>query len=437
MRAAILSLGDELALGQNVDTNSAWLSGKLAEASILTIEHRTLPDDQSAIARAIAELSKRADVLVITGGLGPTADDLTREALADALQEELVVDEDALQRLTKRFASRGIAMPEMNRKQAMRPQRMRCLANPNGTAPGLAGQAGACKVYALPGPPREMQPIFLQDVLPDLRAAERSAEEQVILTGAVQSLGMGESHAAEKIAGMMERDRNPLVGTTVSDSIVFARVRVSGPRRFADMQLDQTLAQIEQAWFPYAFGREGDSLSAAVGALLEPRRETVVVVESCTGGWLGKSLVDRPGSSAYFLGGWITYSDQLKRECVHVPPELIEQCGAVSPQVAEAMAAGALRQSSADWAVAVTGIAGPDGGTTAKPVGLVYIAVAGKAWNRAQVRRFQFPGDRTIIRDRATKAALQLLRFAAMNVQEQLPMLWESRMSATEKVNST
>jgi nicotinamide-nucleotide amidase len=431
MRAIILSIGDELALGQTLDTNSQWLSARMVERAILPIEHRTIADDRAALASAIADCVPRCDVLMITGGLGPTDDDLTREALCDVVtpNESLVQDDDVIKRLHDLFKRRGRRMPAMNARQAQRPRTFRFMPNPHGTAPGLAGEHGSCRIFCLPGPPREMQPMFLEHVVPHLPA---SPADEVLLTASVQEYGMGESVAAQKLGDLMRRDRNPLVGTTASASIVSARIRAHGSREQAQAQMQQTVEAIQRAWRPYAFGGEGGSLAQALGDLLKSRGLSLATAESCTGGWLGKVMVDVAGSSAYYLGGWVVYSNQMKVAELGVARELIDVHGAVSAQVAREMCLGAMSHSGADCAVSITGIAGPDGGTPDKPVGTVYIAAA--LHDHVQVRRFEFPGERDVVRDRSVKAALQMLRFILMDVADS-PLLWQaSRSSCNELI---
>jgi nicotinamide-nucleotide amidase len=449
--AAILSIGDELTLGQALDTNSAWLSEQLAAISLRTLEHRTVADDRSAIAQAIAQLAATADVLIITGGLGPTDDDLTREALGDVLTPgmELSKDASAEEHLRHWFGPpggrgrgrpRGRPMPVANLRQAMRPATMRCLTNENGTAPGLVGilnqtppgaaRAHACLIFSLPGPPREMQPMFVQHVRPAIERAGLSGGDHLLLSASVHELGLGESDAAERLGDLMNRERNPLVGTTVSDSIVTARIRAEGPRNWAAEQLEETVKRVERAWQPYSFGRGNTSLSQATGDLLRAAKATLAVAESCTGGWLGKMIVDVPGSSDYFVGGWIAYNNELKASCLDVPAELIASRGAVSAEVAKAMASGALLRAHTTYALAITGVAGPDGGSDDKPVGTVYIGLAHAEGSDVSVtcRHFILSGDRTMVRDRSTRAALQMLRFALLGA-DNLPLLWEVRAS--------
>jgi nicotinamide-nucleotide amidase len=436
LRAAILSIGDELTLGQSLDTNAAWLAARLAERSVITTEHRTVADDRNAIGASISALSSSADVLIITGGLGPTADDLTREALRDVVSpdQELVEDRAAAAQLREWFGTRGRAMPPLNARQALRPVNMQCLSNANGTAPGLSGRLGQCLVFALPGPPREMQPMFLRHVVPAVNAL-KPTDETVLLTARVHEYGMGESDAAQRLGSMMDRNRNPLVGTTVSDSIVTAHIRAAGPRIAAISQLEKITAEIERAWQPFAFGREDATLSESVGTLLRKHDRKLVTAESCTGGGIGKAIVDRAGSSEYYLGGWVCYSNQMKSDQLGVPPAMIEQHGAVSPEVACAMARGALIHSRATDSLAITGIAGPDGGTPAKPVGTVHIARGERVQDtiHATSRHFCFSGDREVVRDRAVKSALQMLRFALLMVPPQTSLLWQVDESTTSR----
>jgi nicotinamide-nucleotide amidase len=427
MRAAILSIGDEVTLGQNLDTNSAQLAAELAVCSIFTGEHRSVTDDRDAIARALSDLTRDVDIVICTGGLGPTDDDLTREALGDVLDpgKELVLDETALQWLMDRFAMRHRAMPENNRRQAMRPESARCLHNPHGTAPGLAGKRDGCFIFALPGPPNEMLPMFHDHVLP---ALIQDTPSDVMVSRMVHAFGLGESDAAALLGDLTDRQRNPLIGTTVSDSVVTARLRARGSHEQMQMHLQADMQRVEQCWYPYAYGRDGETLATAVGQLLLKAGRTLVTAESCTGGWLGKKLVDVAGSSAYYRGGWVTYSNEMKTSCLGVDAELLDQHGAVSPQVADAMSRGALiHQPDADDALAITGIAGPEGGSEVKPVGTVFIALAQLRDQQMQVhvRRFHFPGDRSMVRLRSARAAMQMLRFSLLGIDEQTPLLWQ------------
>lgn len=422
MLAAILSIGDELIAGEIVDRNARWLADRLAERTVTTIQMRVVPDDRDAIALAVGQLCEQADVVLLTGGLGPTADDLTRAALGDALTPgtELVTDPEALSHLERCFKGRAGRMPRSNLAQALRPEGTCCIPNPHGTALGIAGRLGGCLVFALPGPPPELHPMFTDHVAPKLAD---SPQRPVRLTATVHAYGLGESVADELLGSDLHR-RRPRVGITTSASIVTARVRCDGPQPQAAAELEALVEKVVDRWTPWAFGRDDQTLEQCVAALLDRSGRTLATAESCTGGLLGSMIVATSGASRHYLGGWVTYTDALKTSQLGVPESLLRAHGAVSEQVAAAMAVGALQRSGADESLAVTGIAGPEGGSPDKPVGTVYIA-HGRAGDspRTSCRRFRFPGDRSTVRDRAAKSALQMLRLALLD-RAGTPMLW-------------
>lgn len=413
MHAVILSIGDELVLGQTVDTNSAWLSARLAEAGVPVRYHHTIADDRAVIADAIRLAAERAALVLITGGLGPTEDDLTRHALADALDEPLEVDEPSVAHLERFFRARGREMPERNRVQAMRPRTTAMIENPDGTAPGIHAQLGRATLFAVPGVPREMMSMYERAIAPAL--AQFGGGREVILATRINTFGAGESSVAEQLAELMDRARNPKVGTTVTDGIVAVRIRSEFPERTeAQAKLDETVMEVESRLGSVAFGRDEQTLQDAAVRLLTHQGQMLVTAESCTGGLIGEMVTSVPGSSAAYAGGWITYTDGAKHTELGVPIELLRAHGAVSEPVVRAMARGALVQSEhAQLSIAVTGIAGPGGGSEAKPVGSVWIALG---WRRAsgcintEARLVQLPGAREAVRDRAAKSALQLLR---------------------------
>ena len=418
-RAAVLSIGDELVLGTTLDTNGRTVSEALREAGLDVVEHRTVRDDRAAIAAAMRDLAASCDVLVSTGGLGPTDDDLTRDALNDLCDGGAPMVEDPQSRadLEAWFAGRGRAMAAINLRQAMRPRGARAIRNPGGTAPGLAARIGACRTWCLPGPPREMVPMLEGDVLPAVRPAGAPA----LAKCTVGTYGMGESSLAERLGARMARDREPAVGTTASGSIVSIQVVARGPdapRRAAEEA--EACASIAA---PYAFGTDGASLASALLDECRARRRTVTVAESCTGGLIGGMLTAVSGSSDCFPGGWITYSNALKTSEVGVAPEVLARHGAVSAETVASMAAGASTRAGATLGIAVSGIAGPGGAVEGKPVGTVWIAVHDAATGETRVRRFEFPGPRDIVRDRAAKAALQLARWTLRG--EDAPLIWE------------
>ena len=421
MNAIILSIGDELVLGQTVDTNSPWLSQRLASVGCGVLAHLIVADDQGAIERAIRESAPKCDFLVITGGLGPTADDLTRQAVADVLGQPLEINVQWLDELHKFFTARGRPMPDANRIQAMIPRGAIMIFNTAGTAAGIEARlerkigSGAifspqrCHVFVLPGVPKEMKIMFDRDVLPKVKEQTQGA---VILSRTLHTFGLGESAIAEKLGDLMRRDRNPSVGTTVSGGIVSLRVNARFPSESqARPQLEQTVDACRAALRSLIYGQEDQTLQTVVGELLKssPNAPTVATAESCTGGLLGKMITDVPGSSAYYSYGWVTYANQAKDQQLGVPHDVLAQHGAVSEPVVVAMAHGAQTRARSTYALAISGIAGPDGGTPAKPVGMVCIALAHP--DGVEARTFLFTGDREFIRDRSAKMALTMLRY--------------------------
>ncbi|MBX3378113.1 MAG: competence/damage-inducible protein A [Phycisphaeraceae bacterium] len=406
---AVLSIGDELTLGQTLDTNSKWVSDRLLAHGVVPVEHATVPDDRAAIAAAIRRLAERADLVVVTGGLGPTADDLTRAGLADAMGDQLVEDAAAVAQIEAYFRARGTPMREINRVQAQRPRRGVCLANPNGTAPGLYGVVRVAKgdvdVVCLPGPPREMKPMFEAEVVPRLKLEAG----RHVMTRALHTFGLGESEIATRLGPLMDRDRNPTVGTTASQGVVSCRIRYEGAGDGAS-EIGKIETEVRTRLGPYVFGADGDTMASVVLDLLRRRGEALSTVESCTGGLLGTMLTDVPGSSDVYVGGWVTYTNTMKTFEIGVPAELITRAGAVSREVAEAMARGGRERSGAAHALAITGIAGPGGGSEAKPVGTVWIARSGPGGDEA--RKFLFVGERANVRDWSARSALAMLRLA-------------------------
>lgn len=418
-RAAILSVGDELVLGTTLDTNSRTLSSALREAGVDVVEHRTVADDRAAIAAAMRALASSVDVVISTGGLGPTDDDLTRDALNDLTDAGGPQVEDAVARtdLDAWFAGRGRPMAAINLRQALRPKSARIVRNLGGTAPGLAATLGACRVFCLPGPPREMIPMFESDVLPAVRPAGAPA----IAKRTLGTFGIGESALAERLGARMTRGREPAVGTTASGSVVSIQVVARGADAAA--RADAEMAACVGDASPYAFGSEDSTLASALLEECRAHGRTLAVAESCTGGIVGGMLTAVAGSSDVFLGGWITYSNEMKSAQLGVEPQLIARHGAVSRETVLAMAAGACARSGATLAVSISGVAGPGGGSAEKPVGTVWIAVHDAASGTGRARRFEYPGVRDIVRDRAAKTALQMARWMLRG--EDAAILWE------------
>ena len=341
--------------------------------------------------------------------MGPTDDDLTRHALAAFLKRPLDLHPPSLERIRAFFKSLGKEMAVINRIQAMVPRGVEVLDNDWGTAPGMKVKVGKVLVFIFPGVPREMMKMAERDVFPLFQNNGDSA----VFTEALHTFGAGESTVAEQLGDLMRRDRNPLVGTTVSQGVVTIRIRSEAPTRMlAQKQLAATVKAVEARLGVLIFGRGGETLGGAVGKLAGQRGVKVTTAESCTGGLVAQMLTDEAGASQYFIGGWVVYSNAMKTRELGVPTSLIEREGAVSQAVACAMAEGALRQEAVDWSISTTGIAGPEGGSSGKPVGTVWIAIGhrSKSGISTQAECFHFPGSRTMIRDRAAKTALNRLR---------------------------
>lgn len=415
MDAVIISCGTELTTGQCVDTNSAWLSAQLTPVGVHVVEHVTVGDDAAHLVSVIRRAIDIANLVIITGGLGPTLDDITREAIAAALGVPLFEDAEALAQIRAFFERWQRPMPESNRGQAMIPRGCEIIPNPRGTAPGIYHIHGDRRLYAFPGIPAEMQVMFNETVLPKLRAAAGGA---TIASARLLCFGISEAKLGEVLSDLMRRGRNPAVGTTASHAILSVRVLAYGPSpEEARELLRADTDEIRRRLGTIVFGEGDDTLEAVVARLLIEQHKTIATAESCTGGLLAKRLTDIPGSSAYFLRGYVTYADDAKVELVGVPAELISQHGAVSEPVAKAMALGCRAAAGSDYALSITGIAGPTGGSPPeKPVGLVYIGLA----HSAGVETLRFLcGEhltRDEIRDRSCKTALNLLRVRLLGV---------------------
>ncbi len=416
MRAIVISIGDELVLGQTVDTNAAWLSAQLAERGILTHSRLVLPDDKDFIAVSLKDAAATEDLVIISGGLGPTADDLTRDAVAEVMGVGFELHKPSLANVERRFAARGAVMPASCSIQAMIPAGAAALENSCGTAPGLKARIGRAVVYVVPGVPSEMKAMFINRIAPDLAACSCSAQSPggFICVMTINTFGCGESDVAGRLRELMDRKRNPSVGTTVSGGIVSVRLRGEfSTREEANRELEKTAWTVRERLGCAVFGDESETLQDAVGRLLAARGRTVATAESCTAGLLGKMITDPAGASGWYAGGWIVYSNRLKNEQLGVPLETLEREGAVSERVARCMAVEALLRAGADYSLALTGIAGPGGAVPGKPVGTVWVALGTRGEDGAAcatASSFIFPGERDVVRDRAAKTALNMLR---------------------------
>jgi len=404
-RACIVSVGNEILSGQTVDTNAAHLSTELLSVGVPVVSSYTVGDDIERIVRAFGLASADADVILVTGGLGPTDDDLTRQALAKFLGAELELHNDLLEKIEKYFAGRDRSMPERNKIQAYIPVGAKALAN-IGTAPGIMAESQGKLFFAMPGVPMEMRRMFAESVLPEI---ERFVGGQAVVVKKLKCFGAGESTIAELLGTMMQRGRNPLINCTVSSGFITLHIiATADDKEKAGRMVEKDEKSLQSTLGELIYGVGDQSLVEVVGEKLIRQGKTIAVAESCTGGLLAKLLTDNPGSSKYFTYGWITYSNDAKISELGLPADMIQEYGAVSEQVARAMAIGARKKAGTDYAIGITGIAGPAGGTEQKPVGLVYIGVDSE--NGCDTRRCLFFGNRRFIRLRAAQTVLNILR---------------------------
>ena len=407
MGTEIITVGTELLLGQIVDTNASWIAQRLAEAGIDLYYKTTVGDNAGRIEAALRQALSRADVLITTGGLGPTEDDLTRDVVAAVLGRPLHLDSDVLARIEQRFAHRKIPMSENNRKQAMVPEGAEVLHNPNGTAPGLFLREGGRCVACMPGVPAEMKPMLTGQVIPQIR--EVFGIRSRIVSRVLKMCGISESKVDQAIGDYFREMRNPTIGILAHAGEIHVRLTCKGedPAEITRM-LDALEGKVRQRLGALVFGRDEEKIEALVGQLLRARGATLAVAESCTGGLIASRLTDVAGSSDYFERGMVTYSTAAKQHLLGVPRELIGNSGVVSLDVVRVMADGVRRRSGTTFGLATTGIAGPSGGTSERPVGLVCVALA---WEGGDIaREYRFHGGRELIKYRAAQMALEMLR---------------------------
>src|SRR5213082_2591014 len=406
LSAEIIAIGSELLSPNRSDTNSLWLTDQLNRIGIDVKLKTIVGDDDARLEEVVKDAVKRSRVVITTGGLGPTEDDITRKVVARALGRRLTLDETMIDEIRTRFQSFGVTMPERNSRQAMVIDGSEVLPNPNGTAPGLYLEHAGCAIALLPGPPRENQPMFENHVQARL---EKLSGETRFARRVLRVAGMGESAVDEKIAPIYSQYENPQTTILFNSSEIEIHLRAHGRTEAeAESLLDDLSLKLEKELGNSVFSFRGETMEEVVGRRLAMTEFTLAVAESCTGGLIAQRLTSVPGSSKYFIEGVVTYSNESKTRLLGVDKKLIREFGAVSQQVARDMARGVRHRANSDFGLAVTGIAGPDGGSEEKPVGLVYIALADDA--HTEHRRFVLPGDRELIRWRASQAMLDMLR---------------------------
>jgi nicotinamide-nucleotide amidase len=401
----IICIGSELLTPNAVETNSLFLTKELNNLGFRVNIKSIVEDKARTLTKLLSDSMKRNSIIFATGGLGPTVDDVTIRVVSKVLGRKMVLNETLLNKIEEKFARRGIEMPLNNRKQALIPLGAQVLENKLGTAPGLLLKENTRKFFFLPGVPSEMEQIFRDHIKPILRNISKG---KIYKTKIFKLAGLTESEVDWRIKDLTQKYRNEITILAYPGQIEIAFQMEARNHKEADTEIDNFEKQLQKKFGDDIFGADDDSLEAVVGKMLKQRKATLAIAESCTGGLISSRITDVPGSSEYFEDGVVVYSNRAKIELLGVNPELIESFGAVSPEVAEAMAMGVKKKSSADYGLAVTGIAGPTGGSGKKPVGLVYISLAGK--NDVTVSKNIFLGNRKRIKFYSSQAALDLLR---------------------------
>ncbi|OPX24871.1 MAG: competence/damage-inducible protein A [Candidatus Latescibacteria bacterium 4484_107] len=405
MNAEVITIGNEILSGRIVDSNSAFIGARLSGIGIPLAWITSVGDDRDRIAQAFEQAMARADVVLVTGGLGPTHDDMTKHVFAELFGRKLVLNEEVLERVRERFAHRGIEMPSSNVDQAMVPEGVEALENQWGTAPGLHLEEAGKHVFLLPGVPREMKGLLEQCVLPIL---ERAGFGRPILQHTLRTTGISESALYERLRNLPDMACLAfLPGLTGVD----LHITVQGDEETAVRgQIETMAAEIRERVGEFLYGEGDQTIEAVVGEMLMAKSWRMAVAESCTGGLIASRITDVPGSSNYFERGIVAYSNRAKVALLGVPEDLIAAQGAVSAPVAEAMAEGVRVRSNVDISLSVTGIAGPAGGTEEKPVGLVFMGVS--TAEKTFSKKFQFGNERWVNKQRTAQAGLDLVRRA-------------------------
>jgi nicotinamide-nucleotide amidase len=425
-RAEILTIGDELLRGEIVDSNKSFLSERLLSLDIETRHHTSVGDDRDDMVDAFRRAAERSDYVLVSGGLGPTRDDLTAETLAAAFGRELVLDEAALETIRAFFRGVGREMTRNNESQAYFPEGAEVLPNPIGTAPGFLVVERSTSFFCMPGVPRELHRMTDEQVLP--RIVARHGGGRVVRSALLRTFGMGESTLDTEL-GDIAASGDVSLGfrTAFPDNYLRPLTRADSAEE-ADASLARVCAAIRERLGALVYGEGDETLDAVVGRLLRERGKTIAVAESCTGGLVAERITDNAGSSAYFLGGVVAYANSTKATLLGVSEALLAEHGAVSEPVARAMAEGARERFGADFGVATTGISGPEGGTEAKPVGTVYVALAQAEGTHCE--HFLFPLDRTRHRQLTAQIGLDWVRRALLGEELVGPTLLRRKAGA-------
>lgn len=405
MKAEIMAVGTELLLGDIINTNAQFLAKELAGLGIEVYRHTAVGDNEARIMQALKEAFTRTDIVITTGGLGPTKDDMTKEVAAKFFEKELVRHEESYRNIELYFRTLGRDLSESNKKQADFPRDSIILKNNNGTAPGCIIESNNKFIILLPGPPKEMIPMFRESVSPYLK----QFSDSVIVSRVLRIYGIGEGHMAEKISDIIDSCTNPTVAPYAKESDVTLRITAKGKNEEEALKLTEPVVEsIRQRLGKDVYGEGETTMEEVVGEMLVRRKLTISTAESCTGGLLAGSLINYAGISSVFMEGIITYSNEAKMDRLGVREETLQRYGAVSEETAREMVEGLVKRANTNIGISVTGIAGPGGGTQEKPVGLVYIGLSinGKVY----VKKCNFSGSREKIRQRTVNTALDWVR---------------------------
>lgn len=406
LRAEIIAIGSELLTPFRTDTNSLWLTERLNAVGIQVQLKTVVGDDEAILEESVRDALKRSEVIISTGGLGPTEDDITRKVFARVTGRQLTLDYEVLAGIRERFASRGYQMTPNNERQALIPQGAKILPNPNGTAPGIKIEQDGRLVVLLPGPPRENQPMFVAHVISDLERMSRGVR---IAKRVLKVTGLGESALDDMIAPIYREYSNPITTILFTDSEIEIHLTATAETAAQAERIAEELTdKLEDKLGYYVYSTTGESLEEVVGHGLRLKQFTIATAESCTGGLVAERITRVPGSSDYFAGSVVSYTREAKNRLLGVPADMIDRHSAVSGEVAEAMARGVKERIGATIGVSVTGTAGPGGGTDSVPVGTVYIGLSDDVVTTN--RRLVLPGDRHLVRSRASTAALEMVR---------------------------
>jgi nicotinamide-nucleotide amidase len=410
MYCEIIAVGTELLMGQTLNTNARDIARELSTLGVGVYHQAVVGDNEGRLAETFRQALDRSDLIILTGGLGPTEDDLTRETVAKVLGLPLEKNEAWERRMEDFFKRLQRPMVEINRRQAMVPRGGRLLPNERGTAPGIFLEREGKTIVLLPGPPRELLPLFKEQVVPLLRERLKDCGDLAVLQSKIlRVVGLGESALVEIIKDVLAQQNNPTIAPVAKGSEVHLRITArasSGEQAVA--LIERVVGQLRDLLGEYLYGEDDEELELAVARLLWEKEKTLALAESCSGGLLSHRLTNIPGSSTYFLAGLVTYSNEAKMQLLGVEAKVLEAKGAVSAEVATQMASGVRRLCKADIGIGITGIAGPGGDTPQKPVGLTFIALNAESID--YVRRYEFWGSRQDIKERATQTALSLLR---------------------------